>query len=183
MLTDGSLSVIYNEVDGAERVIMIFSGLIQCHPIGGVIIDWFGYDLKFLVDLGCRDVWICNTAANTGSLECLEYAHTHGCPWDKGTCKYAARGGYLKCLKYAHEHGCPWDHWTCIYAGSLKCLEYAHAHGCPWDELTTSHAAREGSLECLIYAHEHGCPWDKWTCFWVSSRICLEYLKANGCPQ
>ena len=21
----------------------------------------------------------------------------------------------MDCLKYAHEHGCPWDMWTCTY--------------------------------------------------------------------
>ena len=25
----------------------------------------------------------------------------------------AAENGQLECLKYAHEHGCPWDEQTC----------------------------------------------------------------------
>ena len=42
-------------------------------------------------------------------LECLKYAHEHGCPWDILTCMYAALNGHLDCLQYAHENGCPWD--------------------------------------------------------------------------
>ena len=28
----------------------------------------------------------------------------------------AAKGGYLECLQYAHEQGCPWNEETCISA-------------------------------------------------------------------
>ena len=48
-----------------------------------------------------------------GQLECLKYAHEHGCPWDEGRARAAAENGHLECLKYAREHGCPWDEWTC----------------------------------------------------------------------
>ena len=54
-----------------------------------------------------------STAAENGHLECLKYAHEHGCPWDEETCAVAAENGQLECLKYAHEHGCPWDEETC----------------------------------------------------------------------
>jgi hypothetical protein len=37
----------------------------------------------------------------------LEYAHTHGCPWNDHVCKVAARSGSLDCLEYARAHGCP----------------------------------------------------------------------------
>ena len=43
----------------------------------------------------------------TGYLDCLKYAHTHGCSWNEITCRYAARFGHLDCLEYAHENGCP----------------------------------------------------------------------------
>ena len=56
------------------------------------------------------------------------------------TCSAAAHESHLECLRYAHEHGCPWDEWTCYCAayGHLECLRYAHQHGCPWDEKTLS---------------------------------------------
>ncbi|KAF0770833.1 Uncharacterized protein FWK35_00018171, partial [Aphis craccivora] len=33
--------------------------------------------------------------------------------WDEKTCSLAAKGGYLDCLQYAHENGCPWNRETC----------------------------------------------------------------------
>ena len=68
--------------------------------------------------------------------------------------------GHLDCLKYAHGHGCPWDTGTTRYTalyGHLECLRFAHEHGCPWDNRTTQNAAAQGHLECLQYALENGC--------------------------
>ena len=59
---------------------------------------------------------------------------TNDCENGCDTCANAAENGHLECLKYAHEHGCPWDEWTCESAaekGHLECLKYACAHGCP----------------------------------------------------
>jgi hypothetical protein len=65
-----------------------------------------------------------------GSLECLKYAHEHGCPWSKYICEEAARAGYIECLKYAHEHGCSWDR-LCFRVASGVCLEYLISNSCP----------------------------------------------------
>lgn len=140
-----------------------------------------------------------------GPLECLQYVHENGCPWDSKTCRSAAAGGAIDCLKYAHEHGCPWDEETCNVAArmnNLDCLKYAHEHGCPWGVLTCAYAAESGNLECLKYAHENGCSWDNKTftkatfhpcafCF-LQSRLacprlkermaCLAYAWSQGCP-
>ena len=36
-----------------------------------------------------------------GHLECLKYAHEHGCPWDKDECIDAARAyAHTACLTY-----------------------------------------------------------------------------------
>ena len=86
---------------------------------------------------------------------------TNGCENGCDTCFYAASNGHLECLKYAHEHGCPWDEYTCSFAagyGHLECLKYAHEHGCPWDYWTCDKAAEKGHLECLKYACAHGFP-------------------------
>ena len=162
MLTCESLRLIFDELEDIDRVIVVFSGLIPPYPIGDVCLRYFQGHLTFLVDIGCRQYWICNTAAYTGSLESLKYAHENGCPWDEDTCVYAARARSLECLKYAHENGCPWNEETCGSSAVVK------------------------SLECLEYAHSHGCPWDRWTyvrAAWSGSFECLEYLKSNGCPQ
>ena len=42
-----------------------------------------------------------------GHLECLRYAHEHGCPWDEWTCQGAWEDGHSECIAYALEHGCP----------------------------------------------------------------------------
>ena len=40
----------------------------------------------------------------------LKYAHERVSL--DGTCRMPP-DGHLECLKYAHEHGCPWDEVTC----------------------------------------------------------------------
>ena len=185
MLTRVSLGLIFDELNKSDCVVAVFTGLVPSRPIGIVNMRWFEDRLMFLVDIGCRNSWVCDVAAKAGSLECLDYARRSGCRWDKWTSASAARAGSLECLKYAHTHDCPWDSYVCIQsvrAKSLPCLEYAHTHGCPWDEWTCVHAVMNESLECLKYAHEHGCPWNEW-CFRVASGVCLEYLTSNGYPQ
>jgi hypothetical protein len=39
-------------------------------------------------------------------LECLKYAHEHGCLWNKNTYQRAAKNRHLECLYYARENGC-----------------------------------------------------------------------------
>ena len=134
MLTRESLGLIFDELDKSDKIVAVFSGLVPPYPIGSIYTRDFKDRLIFLVDLGCRDTFVCAMVALDGSRECLKYAHEHGCPWDIWTCAYAAYSRSLECLEYAHTHGCPWNTYTCSNAavsGSLKCLEYAHIHGCP----------------------------------------------------
>ena len=97
----------------------------------------------------------CANAAENGHLECLKYAHEHGCPWNEETCSFAAMHGHLECLKYARERGCPWDVWTCrdaAWKGHLECLKYAREHRCPWDKDECIDAALAyGNTACLTY--------------------------------
>lgn len=121
-----------------------------------------------------------------GYLDCLVYAHEHGCPWNKHMCEAAAENGRLACLRYAHENGCPWDAATCTVAaqnGRLDCLMYAHENGCPWNAFTCATAALRGHLNCLMYAHENGCPWDEVTitnAIMVGEIDCLKYAHEHG---
>ena len=90
--------------------------------------------LQFAVRRGCNTEMVCMAAAGGGHLECLKYAHEHGCEWDEWTCEWAAEGGHLECLKWAHEHDCPWNERTCQYAawgGHLDIIKWVQEHGCP----------------------------------------------------
>ena len=131
---------------------------------------------------------VCTQAASKGYLDCLQYAHEHGCPWNEETCSSAAYRGHLNCLKYAYQNGCPWDKDTCTMAavsGRLACLMFAHENGCPWYEETCSSAASNGHLACLEYANQNGCEWDERTCTNAALHDhldCLEYAITHGCP-
>ena len=50
---------------------------------------------------------LCNSAAESGHLECLKYAHENGCHWTYFTCIKAVSNRHFNCFKYAHENGCP----------------------------------------------------------------------------
>jgi hypothetical protein len=41
-----------------------------------------------------------------GHVECLKYAHTHGCQLTDLIAYFCARSGCLDCLKYVLDHGC-----------------------------------------------------------------------------
>ena len=144
--------------------------------------------LKKLFSRQHTKTYISLDAASGGNLECLQYVHENGCPWNVGTCEVAAAGGNLECLQYAHENGCPWDASTCYAAargGHLECLQYAHFNGCPWGSFTCSFAARGGHIECLKFAHSNGCPWYSGTCKAAAAGGhlgCLKYAHENGCP-
>jgi hypothetical protein len=64
-----------------------------------------------------------------GRLECLQYAHEHGCPWNARVMEMAAASGYLECVVYAREKGCPYDRWRLFSDGVVtdtRCLDYMH---------------------------------------------------------
>jgi hypothetical protein len=123
-------------------------------------------------------------------IECLQYAHKNGCPWDYSTTRAAVWFGRIECLKYAYENGCPWDPDTTEEAaehGNLECLKYAYENGCPWHPDTIRIAAERGYLDCMKYAHENGCPWpmDNDITKVAASEDhveCLIYAHENGCP-
>jgi hypothetical protein len=77
----------------------------------------------------------------------LQWARTHGVPWDEYTCANAAEGGHLAVFQWARANGAPWDEWTCAAAaqgGHLAMLQWARADGAPWDEWTCANAAEGG---------------------------------------
>lgn len=119
--------------------------------------------LTYAVENGCpHNANTYAIAARQGHWEALKYLYEKsGSIWDSSTCAAAAEGGHLQCLRFAHQHGCDWDTKTCTAAaqkGHLECLMYAHERGCPWNVLTCHQAARHDHLECLHYAQSNGCP-------------------------
>jgi hypothetical protein len=116
------------------------------------------------------DLMPMHNAAEEGNLECMQYLHALGFPWDVDTAWRAAYKGHILCLQFMHERGCPLDYRTVFWAavrGHIACLRYAHENGCRWrknddrnsyDPLTVL-TAQAGHVDCLRYAAEHGCPW------------------------
>ena len=51
----------------------------------------------------------CNYAVNHSDLKLLQWARTHGAPWDESTCANAAEYGHLEVLKWARSHSAPWN--------------------------------------------------------------------------
>jgi hypothetical protein len=142
--------------------------------------------MKFNVDIKNKNTSIAKMClTNKCVLKCL---HENGYAWSKRTCPAIAAYGSLECLKYAHEHGCPWNPTyvgdIAITCGSLECLKYAHENGCMWGAYTFDEPEQCESLECMRYAHEHGCPWCDFTCANAAVRCsleCLQYAHENGC--
>ena len=58
MLTQGALSLIFDELEYADQIVAVFSRLVPPYPIGSVYGILFRYRLICLVDLGCRQYWI-----------------------------------------------------------------------------------------------------------------------------
>jgi hypothetical protein len=94
--------------------------------------------------LGEAAEYICDSAAELGSVRLLKWTRENNLDWSADTCSSAAYYGQLPALKYLHENGCPWDSWTCYYASDNKhwdCLQYAVDNKCEeWGEYAEKHA-------------------------------------------
>ena len=133
-------------------------------------------------------------SAESGSLDCLQYAHQKGCPYDGGhgpLAKSAVRGGSIQCLQYVIETmACSWMGTECCLAflkGDFVSLKYAHEKGCRLLVQFGSEAekvewmqsnGRDNKSGCMLYVHCHG------RCFhpsvWLSpvGKLALEKLSA-----
>jgi hypothetical protein len=87
--------------------------------------------------LGQAAKFVCEHAAELGSLRLLKWTRVNNLDWSAHTCWLAAKNGHLSALKYLHENGCPWDRYTCHCAADHRhwdCLQYAVDNKCPyWD--------------------------------------------------
>ncbi len=110
--------------------------------------------VKYFLECNLHLRWdySCSTAAEAGSIKCLQYLHSRGCPWNADTCLLAAKNGHLECLQYLHQQGCPWDEGTTFAsatAGHTNCLTFALENNCPCDYRAAKAAARNGHVGTL----------------------------------
>ena len=88
--------------------------------------------------------YVCDCAAQLGSVRLLKWAREHNLAWIALTSHYAAMNGHLPALQYLDENGCPWHHDTCYHAAHNKhwdCLQYAVDNKCPgWEKYAVRYA-------------------------------------------
>jgi hypothetical protein len=137
-------------------------------------------------------------AAAGGHLDCLQYLHESGCPWDELTCACAAdkqdpstHDAGLRCLRYALDQGLSWGDAmvAASLTGNMEVLRYAHEHDCPWHEYATWAAASAGHLTALEFLYERyvlerGCAWSARTlsaAAYGGHLACLRYAHEHGC--
>eukprot|EP00616_Rhizochromulina_sp_CCMP1243_P016234 CAMPEP_0118967390 /NCGR_PEP_ID=MMETSP1173-20130426/4776_1 /TAXON_ID=1034831 /ORGANISM="Rhizochromulina marina cf, Strain CCMP1243" /LENGTH=357 /DNA_ID=CAMNT_0006916349 /DNA_START=343 /DNA_END=1416 /DNA_ORIENTATION=+ len=101
-------------------------------------------------------------AARYGHVDVVRYfVEEEGTPFPDDTCQTAAEGGYLELLQWLRERGAPWDERTCMKAakkGHLEVLRWARENGCPWDVRTYNAAKDMKRTEVLQWAISNGCP-------------------------
>ena len=106
---------------------------------------------------GCGDVLPCvrcTSAARSGNLERLKFAHENGCPWGEYTCDAAADGGHSECLRYALENGSPFSLWKLkirLLVGRYTCLGNGRYTDQPLPRDEPHLPATTGHHECLKY--------------------------------
>ena len=80
---------------------------------------------KWIYDNGLnepiRGSLMCNTIAEKGNLEMLQWARSHGFPWDELTCHSAIRNGRIDVFIWAIENGCP--HYS--HVQHIRSLQYS----------------------------------------------------------
>jgi hypothetical protein len=100
--------------------------------------------------LGDAANFVCNDAAELGSVRLLKWARQNNRDWSAITCESAAAHGHLLALQYLHENGCPWDSYTCFRAAHYNCwdcLKYAVDNKCPeWEKYAKNYARHLRSM-------------------------------------
>lgn len=110
---------------------------------------------------------ICTLHARVGNLNHLKEAIDEGYEIDTFTMIYAARHGHLDCLEFLHKLGCPWNEYVCSEAareGHWECYKYASENGCPVDKYTVALAMQNHQYKIYTHAVQNygmwGLPWD-----------------------
>ena len=75
--------------------------------------------------------YVNDDAASSYHLECLQYLHENGYPWDERACAVAVEKGRLDCLEYLRENGCP-EFKPCNHGYSNKVIPQSSNTTCPF---------------------------------------------------
>jgi hypothetical protein len=120
---------------------------------------------EYLVAEQCpSDITACAAAARGGHLKTIRFLHENGCPWELSTISLrAAESGSVELLQYLKQHDCEFDTETMSFAsakGNTHVCEYLLSEQCPWDLSACLYAANGSHLSTLRWLHEQGCPCD-----------------------
>lgn len=158
----------------------------------------YGYNNRFMFDH--REC--CLSAAEGGSIECLEWLATfeplydtrkHDDWYEPGLLGKAAKSGYVECLKWLHDHV---DTSTICYefaiccaaeGGNIDCVNFIYKKA-DKDKITgcfMSTAAEKGYLHILQYGYDNKCSFGGMTISLASQNGHFEIVKwlhEHGCP-
>jgi hypothetical protein len=135
--------------------------------------------------------YICNVAAEIGSVEVLLYLKQQRREFDTLTMASAAAKGHLEACQFLMAEECPCDAWACAEAaagGHLETVRFLHESGCPWDAAGMCASAAEcGNIELLHYLISEGCSFnftedDMNTAAQRGHLLICQYLRAELCP-
>jgi hypothetical protein len=123
------------------------------------------------------DCELCKTpgrAAYMGHIKCLIRTKIYEHLWNECVCMFAVVNNNIDCLIYAHKHGCNITTDTCIIAaryGNLGCLIYASENGGIMDDNVVNAAAESPTgAYCLFYTKFKSVSWPDNICDIVSVR-------------
>jgi hypothetical protein len=98
-------------------------------------------------------------------LQCVQFLHTHGCPWDSKATMAAVKNGNINVLRYLREHGCPWGNHLAVFQAAIESghspiVRFAHQDGLRLTREVMSAAASYSQLSIMCYLIQQGCPYD-----------------------
>ena len=117
-------------------------------------------------------------------LDCLQFAHENGCPWDDHTTRLAVM--HYPCLTYAISHGCVCDAKLAEVAFQARHDQsgfYIIQHCKNVNNTIYTYAAKNGRMAILEACVRAKIPWHKDTCAVAAAAghmECLKFAVANG---
>lgn len=110
----------------------------------------------------------CAMAAAASHAVMLAHLRTKGCAWTDDVCRQSADSGSVECLAYAHRSGLSLD--TCGVHHAIRwhrndIARYLWTHKHPPTRRCMDMAGRFGNVECFAHAHKSGIDLD--ACDWT----------------
>nr|UMO78927.1 Ankyrin repeat domain containing protein [Pandoravirus belohorizontensis] len=152
--------------------------------------------MAYLADHGCTiegDGWATVCAAESGSVDAIDWLRGRGCPWHPYLVVAAIESANSGAKQvYAATHavlgGCPWRSGTqaaVVHAGHDGLLRAMLDHGLVVDSDLCRRAVDAGHVACVALLCQHGAPWSAEHCSMAAGRGRLDLvqmLRAAGCP-